>query len=522
MPRNPRAQNPFPAPIDIMGYQEISRSCSTRAMVQLYSGNLLIMLKIVDVDAPTGFPLNLTLYYNSQPSIGGERGPVGWNWTHPFLMATNGVDPTNVLFGPSGRTTAFSLNNDIGTPPPYYWDPDGVTSYFASSYIKSVDYSNIPETMYFPDGSQFVFADESSYYGFPCVYMFDRHGILTDLGNPITDILGRHITFDYMTYSSPDGPVTLITSITDPKGNVTTLGYDTTNFNLTSVTNPAGCVTTFGYATPANHLITSITDPLMNETQYSYYSSSAVLESVTDAESNTITYAYASNYPPSPFVPPSGIENTGDGYQNTFDWTQLIDARGNAWTLHFDTAGNIWRIMDPLGHWRHFYWDSNQKLLYESSGYQYNSASPAYPGPRDNVGNIFRRATYDQYGNLLQLADSRGVMSTFSYVGPGNATDDGGRLLASSYPGQADLFTQGNWQGRYGTNGYILCGFANGSADVEQLPGYIGSISDITFTRTHIADSSGYQNLMDPACPSMSARFSADSVSGRGAAAHSI
>ena len=36
----------------------------------------------------------------------------------------------------------------------------------------------------------------------------------------------------------------------------------------------------------------------------------------------------------------------------------MTDARGAEWEYRFEPSGNLWRTIDPIGHMRHYRWDS--------------------------------------------------------------------------------------------------------------------------------------------------------------------
>jgi len=400
------AQNPFPGPADVEGYQRLAGSCSTSEQVRLFSGNLVATISLVDV--PTiGAPLSLYLVYNAQ-DVG--FGPLGHKWRHNYMMRLLFAgDPTNQVTFVSDTGRHFGFVPDGGGG----WMADGNSYFFPGTLTNPGPGWRIS----FPDDS---FLDFNGTNGL-LVGMGDAHNNVTTLfyvGDRLTSVTeptGRHIILQY----SGD----FVIGVVDPNGNMTVLNYDNDQ-NLDVVTGPEGCVATMGYSA---HLLTSSTDPLGNTYLFAYDGQERLV-SVTDSEtpSHVISYVYDTI-----------SESTGEFSADTFSRTRLTDARGKLWEYRFDHSGNLWKIIDPLGHVRHYRWDSEQKLLAESAAFP--PGGPFGP-PRDNHNNIFRRFAYDASGNLLQEADASGMLTVSTY--------DAKRNLTSVYPGRAHLGCAGQLGGR--------------------------------------------------------------------------
>ena len=87
-----------------------------------------------------------------------------------------------------------------------------------------------------------------------------------------------------------------LTQVTDPKGNVTTINYDST-FRITSVVDAMGRSTTFTYGlTGYPLLITQITDPFGRTSQFTYDTSQR-LASITDPVGITSSFTYSTSEP---------------------------------------------------------------------------------------------------------------------------------------------------------------------------------------------------------------------------------
>lgn len=104
-----------------------------------------------------------------------------------------------------------------------------------------------------------------------------------------------------------------LTSVTDARGNVTTLNYDAT-FRLTSVVDAMGRSTTFTYGlTSFPLLVTQITDPFGRTTQLTYDTSQR-LATITDAMGITSIFTYSSTEPTfvNTLTTPYGTTNFSD------------------------------------------------------------------------------------------------------------------------------------------------------------------------------------------------------------------
>jgi len=159
----------------------------------------------------------------------------------------------------------------------------------------------------------------------------------------------------------------------------------------------------------------------------------------------------------------------------TYDFlrTKLLDARGKTWDYRFDKYGSVHRKLTPRGHnWRGYY-DSEQKLLYESEAFPQQPVdllNPAKVGPVDIQNNRFRRYHRDGFGNVIAYADAVGQVDHF-------VRDSSQRVIAAT-PGRANLAIQGNWYDEFGADGHLLCAFDSAAADVATLPSYVSSIAN--------------------------------------------
>lgn len=188
--------------------------------------------------------------------------------------------------------------------------------------------------------------------------------------------------------------------VIDGEGNQTDLAYDALN-NLTSVTDPRGFLTTYTYS---GTLLTSTTDALNNTTSYTYTDSldapapEGLLESVTDPRGNTTSYTY-------------------DEFGQR---TSMADALGNTWTYLYDALGNLVDTTDPFGRVTHNEYDAAGRLVRTTRNYD-----PARMQNDQGQYNIVTEYVYDAVGNQTQVIDTFGRITLNEY-------DNAGRLVKTT------------------------------------------------------------------------------------------
>jgi RHS repeat-associated protein len=469
MPNNPQASNPFPGVANLQSQQSLSGSCSDSTSVQLSIGNLMKTVSLVSV-ATVGPLLDFALYYS--PQAGG--------WSHNYQQSVTIYWEEIVVIPP------------LPMLPYSYWQITGATytaaggrqfSYDAGFGLEATSAFTTATlaltgtgcSLTWPDGTVYAFTGSvgnsvsgPSQVTVPFTQITDPYGnslALTYTSGKLTSIAeptGRQITLGYTG--------SLVTSVEDPNSNVTTLSWDSYN-NLLSVMGPDGCTNTYSYATPLYGLLTSSTDG--NGYTYTFTYNGNQLVTATAPDGATITYTYDT------------VTEASSDYDGTVLCfrTRLLDARGNTWEYRFDGAYNLWRVIDPLGHNTHHYWDGNQRLLYSTGPF----SPDGYNGYRDSSNNRFSRAAYDTSGNQLMSVDSRGQMTQMTYNAQNRVT--------SVVPNRAHLGVQGNWSAQFGQQGSLFFGF-NGGTDLSNLPAYVSSV-----TEPAASVAGGSYSLIDPKVP---------------------
>ncbi|KRT69834.1 MAG: YD repeat-containing protein [candidate division NC10 bacterium CSP1-5] len=153
----------------------------------------------------------------------------------------------------------------------------------------------------------------------------------------------------------------------------TTFTYEPVFNQVTSITDPKGNRTTIIYDTRGNPI--AITDA-MTSTSALAYNGRGLLTSVTDARGSVTAFTY-------------------DARGNLLTTT---DPLGNVTSLSYDGAGNVMASTDALGRTTSFVYDGMNRLIQVT----------------DAAGGI-TRYSYDLNGNLVSVTDARGQQTTFAY-----------------------------------------------------------------------------------------------------------
>jgi RHS repeat-associated protein len=192
-----------------------------------------------------------------------------------------------------------------------------------------------------------------------------------------------------------------VTSVTDPDGNTTTLGYDSLG-NLTSVTDPMGNRRTASRDSMGEIVVT--TDPMGNQEDFNYDSAGDVT-----AVYNSVTF-----------------NATGFGYDTIGRVTSVFDLYGNTTTIAYDNDDNVTSVTDPLGHITSYQYDllGRLKQLTDADG---NISTTSYSGifgtgtACDALNHCSAYAA-NALGQLTSAKDPGSVTVNFSYDGLGRAT----------------------------------------------------------------------------------------------------
>ncbi len=192
----------------------------------------------------------------------------------------------------------------------------------------------------------------------------------------------------------------LLMSVTDALGRRTAYGYDDRG-NVTSITHLAGTpqavAATFTY-TSAFSQVASVTDPVQHTTTYGHDATGS-LTSVTDPLQHTWTITPNGAGQVASVTDPLG-HTTTYGY-DLGDLTSAVDPLGRTRGQFVDTAGRVISVTDPMGQSTRWDYDALDQLTKVT----------------DALGGT-TTFTYDGAGHLLTSTDGRGNTTTYRYDDP--------------------------------------------------------------------------------------------------------
>lgn len=275
-------------------------------------------------------------------------------------------------------------------------------------------------------------------------------------------------------YTLSDGATTyprkmFLTSVVDPRGNTTTLNYDS-SLRLTSVVDAMGRSTTFTYGLSAFPLlITQVTDPFGRAAQFTY-DTSARLASITDPAGITSSFAYSTAEPSfvTNLTTPYGTSifsdavNPNDTPEPTLNTRSLTmtDPLGFTDYIYFYQNPAITPASDPaatvpagmptlnnLLQWRNtYYWDKHAFALGATmtggvvqsedftkallTHWVHNGSNQAWTNREpESIRKPLERRTWFQYAGAGN-PDLNGVLDRPSFTG--RVLDDGTTQLSSA------------------------------------------------------------------------------------------
>lgn len=264
-------------------------------------------------------------------------------------------------------------------------------------------------------------------------FTYDSQGQLT----AITDTAGRQVVFTY-----DNG---LISSMTDPLGLVFQFEYDADK-NLSRIVKPDHSTVEYQY--DGNHRITQKKDEQNVIFHYSYQTDVKASAVANDLGQMVFSYQYPS--------PQKMTRTDANGFATTFtandkkQITEIVDelgrtlsfeyddkgnqtkviANGQETSYSYDDKGNVLSVTDPLGRTRTVtYNDLNlpvtvtdftgRKKTYTYDGKGNLLAVEDAAGRKTQINNVTMEKvislSYDAVGNLTQVADPEGLVSSYQY-----------------------------------------------------------------------------------------------------------
>ncbi len=275
-----------------------------------------------------------------------------------------------------------------------------------------------------------------------------------------TDMLGTRTT--HWAYAgNPTSPAGGTTTVTDPKGNVSTFTFQ--NLELLSKTEGSGtsvaATTSYAYD-PATLGVTTVTDPRNNPTTYTY-DANGNLTHITDAlNRNTDIPNYNSFNEPLTVKDPTNVittrtydPNNGnplsvsrpltsnstvqtvtyhyDDPAHPGDVTSIVDPKTLTTTLTYDGQGDLASVTDPLG--------NKTTYTYNVLGERTSMVSPRGNAAGADPTQFTTNYVYDALSRLTQTSDPLNHHFSQAYDPAGNLdTSTDGRNNLTRYTYDAD------------------------------------------------------------------------------------
>jgi RHS repeat-associated protein len=283
-----------------------------------------------------------------------------------------------------------------------------------------------------PDGNQFPFNQQPDGTFVNSTNPSLRGAVLRNPASGVFDLRWKEgTTYEFQRMNL----LTVLTSISDRNGNVTTITRGSNPLEIAQIVDPVGRALVFQY--DGSSRITSITDPLGRVVQYAY-NAQGTLATVTDAAGEVTRYDYDAQDRLTKVTDARGVvvaqnvydengrvsrQTLADGGVYHFSYellnplapavspvlrTIVTDPIGHVTTYHFNALGFVLDITDATGQTRFFQRAPGTNLVLSVTG----TASCAACG-----GSVtFRRSfTYDANGNVLSSTDALGNTLTFTY-----------------------------------------------------------------------------------------------------------
>jgi RHS repeat-associated protein len=356
-------------------------------------------------------------------------------------LGYNGSGQLSTITDAEGRQLSFAYgpNGDVST----VTDPAGRTVSYsydtAGNLTSGVDVAGGTTTFSYDRGHLLTTMTDP------------RNGTVTNQYNGAAQVLSQTDPMHRTTSFAYAGATT---TITDPRGNVTTETYS--DGELASVTKGSG---TSGAATssyvndPNTAEVAQATDANGDVTSYSYDSSGNLLQktdplgritsytynrldeptSITLPMGETTTIAYDANGNETSVSRPVGTtgqtQTTSYAYQDAThpsDRTSMTDPDGNTWTYSYDRYGDLASVKDPAGAqttYSHSCSGTAAQGCFANVGLDYTMISPRGNAAGADAAQFTTTYTYDPFGDLTQATDPLGHTTHYEYDGNRSRTE---------------------------------------------------------------------------------------------------
>ncbi|MBT2757912.1 RHS repeat protein [Mesobacillus foraminis] len=338
--------------------------------VNTATGNLIIKKSLFNIPGRS-LPLDEGIIYNAltQQDIG--VGP-GWTLFNGLFLQEN--SDGSVTFKDEDATNHIFTKNSDGS----YTPPVGV-------YFKlSKDQSGV-----------FSLEDKDK-----SVYLFENGRIKS-----LTDEKGNKTTLSYNSNNN-------LSTLTDPSGRTLTYLYDSVG-KLVSITDPANQKITFSYDSGGR--LTSVTDIRNNKTLFEYDELNR-LKAFIDANNHKTLFNYDSKGRLSQII--DARSSISDTFATIFEYnetnlsTTITDPAGKKSTYTHNTNGNMTQYKNGAGDTYSYQWNENELVTETdskgSTSLEYNSSGniTQVTDTISSTENITTNIQYDSKNNPVEVIDS--------------------------------------------------------------------------------------------------------------------
>jgi len=375
---------------DFWSFASGALSAGWKYSINTFSGNTVIQKELLEIPG-RGTGLHEGLVYNSLSSQTGIVG-IGWQLEND-LFVTENADGSVTFKDEDGTNHTFTKNPDGS-----YKAPDGI----------HLELTKV-------DTTTFTIKGEDN------IILRFQNSLLTS----ITDEKGNATSFSYDASNR-------LTTVTDPSGRTLSYSYGA-NGKLSTITDPADRTVSFDY--DASERLISVTDLNGSVTHFAY-DDSGRLSSFTDANNRITSFFYDVDGRVVKVKDPRSTQEKEFATTIVYDLsllkTTVTDPAGKNTTFTHNSAGNAIQIQNGAGDTNSLTWNKNN--LVEAAD-----------------ANGTSSVTYDTSGNVTSISStidaSTNATVTVDYDGKSNPmaiTDPNGNQITSSYDEESNRLSSGN------------------------------------------------------------------------------
>jgi RHS repeat-associated protein len=232
------------------------------------------------------------------------------------------------------------------------------------------------------------------------------------------------------------------TDVTDPRGNVRTVTFNSDGYTVSDTRGCCGGVAYTVERQPGTNLVLSVTDPLGRRTEYSYDglgNGTSVTRLAGTAEAVTTSFTYEPTFNQVASATDPLFHTTQFGYDGVGNLISVTDPLNHQTTIAYNSAGQAVSVTDPLFHTTQFGYEGGDLIsvtnplgqsitrFIDGGGRMLSMTNPLGQRGRieydllnqptriiDPLGGATSLA-YDPNGNLLSVTDARNSVTGYGY-----------------------------------------------------------------------------------------------------------